>query len=241
MWLLPLVAGAVVPHAPLLLGELDTAEIGAEATELRAAVAGLDLHGADAVVVATPHSRAPGVYASVAGDLGDFGIPAISGSFATAPDVIACLETAGLDRIEGDVDHGVLVPALIGDWSVPIVGVGVGETPSSVSDRVAAALRDCADGFRLAVVASAHGSAALSDRAPLTFRPEARRVEARFLAALQDDVGAAAEMASELSRVGGSCGGQVFRVLGDLFEGRAARVTAYRAPVGVGYLVAEVV
>ena len=210
-----------MPHAPLLLPELESPEVAAAASTIRAAVRSLDLD-VDALILLTPHSRTPGVYASVAGDLSGFGVPEIDAKAETDDEVAAAL---GLPMVESRIDHGVLVPLLLGGWDVPVVGVGV------ASDAAVNLETD----RRVAVLGSLNLSAGLSPRAPLTEIAGATESESAFVEAVAKDVTAAAGMVPP-----GSCGGSVMATMGRLFGGRAARVLAHEAPVGVGYLVAEI-
>lgn len=240
MRLLPVVAGAIVPHAPLLLPDLQSDEIARETSDIRSAIRGIDLGDAEAIVLVSPHSRDVGVYASVQGDLSEFGIPSTIGDFKTDDALVAAIsEAGGLPVLTAAVDYAVLVPALIAEWDLPIVAVGLQEGSTKTTRELTHAL---ADGRlpRVALIGSAHGSAALSPRAPLTLRPEARDVEATFLGALQRDIAEVISLLPAMTDVGGSCGGPVFEVFASLFEGREARLLAYRAPVGVGYLVAQI-
>lgn len=233
MRLLPVVAGAFVPHAPLLLPELESDEVAAEAAEARTAIGSLEIEGLDAIVVLSPHGSEIGVYDATIGDLGDFGAHQVAGEFRSHPGVVAELGNE-LVVLERDVDYGVLVPALLAGWPDPVVGVAVGSVGSSIARRLAGSAH------AIAVVASVNTSAALSSRAPLTQLPAAREVERDFLKVLQEDVGETANLAGDLARDGGSCAEGPLRVMAELFPGRAAHVLSYRAPVGVGYLVAEV-
>lgn len=220
MQLLPVVAGAIVPHAPLLLPKLESPEVAASSVNIRAAIASLSFD-VDAIVILTPHARGPGVYAEISGDLSGFGVPGIEGKTGTDESVARHLD---LPTIDGPIDHGVLVPLLLGKWSAPIVGVGV---------EGALDLRLDVDG-RIGVIASVNLSAGLSSRAPLTKVPGAVEGEADFVAALNESVGEA------VTRLPRSCGGDVMAAFARIFEGRPARVLAHESPVGVGYLVAEV-
>lgn len=241
MWLLPVVAGAIVPHAPLLLPELVGDEVAREASELGNAIRALDLHDASSIVVLSPHAERTGVYGSVQGDLSEFGIPTISGAFKTDTLLVDLFSRAcEIPVLDAETDYGVLVPALIARWEVPIVAIGIGADDAGAAVRIGRALREADGSSPVAVVGSAHGSSALSARAPLTFRLRAREVEALFLEALQNDTASAATLARDLADVGGSCGAVVFETMGEVFHGRGARLASYRAPVGVGYLVAEV-
>ncbi len=177
---------------------------------------------AEVIVFLSPHSPVTGVYAELVGDLSAFGVPEVAVRAETSGEI---RDGLGLDVIDGPIDHGILVPLLLRKWDVPVVGTGIAGNVTIDLDVAA----------RVMVVASINLSAGLSARAPLTQLPGASDVEARFLRHLERDVATAS--ADELE---GSCGRHVMQTFGRIFSGRATRVLAHEAPVGVGYLVAEV-
>ena len=205
----------------MLLPELQSPEVAEAASRITGAIAELSLE-VETIVLLTPHATTSGVYTEVAGDLSDFGVAGIEGKAETDATVIQAL---GLPTIEGSIDHGVLVPLLLVKWDVPVVAVGVTRDAQLDLDLDA----------RVGVIASVNLSAGLSARAPLTQIPGAVEAEDEFVAALSRDVGKAVEQVPP-----GSCGDAVLHLFGRIFEGRPARVLAHEAPVGVGYLVAEV-
>ena len=87
----------------------------------------------------------------------------------------------------------------------------------------------------VAVIASVNGSTGLSGRAPSTEIPGAARAQEDFVAALERDISVAARL-----YLPGSCGPAVLAAFADAFGGRRTDVLAYEAPVGVGYVVAQV-
>ena len=157
----------------------------------------------------------------MSGDLSSFGIGGVEGKAETDSGLIQSL---GLPTIDGPIDHGVLVPVLLAKWEAPVVAVGVNSDTQLGSDLEA----------RVGVVASVNLSAGLSQRAPLTEISGAVEAEERFVSALTEDVGAATRNVPP-----GSCSDAVLAVFGRIFAGRPARILAHEAPVGVGYLVAE--
>jgi len=176
----------------------------------------------DAVVIVSPHARATGVYRSLVGDLAAFGVPAIGIDMA----LDGGLRDALGPLIDGPIDHGIVVPLRLRDWLAPVVALGVNGDPGIEFDI----------DRRIALVASVNLSAGLSPRAPLTQMPRASEAEAGFISALEQDVGSIAP-----EELVGSCGVEVLCFFARTFAGRKARVLAHEAPVGVGYLVAEVV
>ena len=218
MRLLPVVAGAIVPHAPLLLPQLESPEVAGAAIAIREAVQRIDIKDAEALVLLTPHGRKPGVYRSASGDLHSFGVPDVQVT-------VDPWELPGVPAVDGPLDHGAVVPLALRDWAVPVAVVATGGGPQLAlqTDR------------RVVVVVSANLSAGLTSRAPLTEIAGAREAEERFVEALQEDVGLSTEQ-----DLPGTCSGAVIQAFAKLFAGRRARVLAHEAPVGVGYLVAEI-
>ena len=241
-----LVAGAVLPHAPLLLPEVTEVERAADVTRAaREVVAGVDT----TMIVVSPHGERSGVYAGARGSLRRLGLPEVVGEAQPVPETARTLANMW-DRplVTGDVDHGVSVPLLMASPGTGAVGVCLEETTGPAAGDLAAVL---ADALGLAecigalpepsvVVASAHTSAALTRRAPLTELPAGRKLDAAILEALDTDVGGLTEIPQQAWADGGSCGAGPLVVLGHLFRGRGATVHAYDYPVGVGYLVATV-
>jgi hypothetical protein len=235
--------GAIVPHAPLLLPQLTGPETAAAGTRVTAAIEALELGDADVVVVVSPHGRASGVYGEVRGTLDAFGTPGIEVRRATDGDLGAALAGGwGRPVLPDDVDYGVVVPLLLaGDADAPVVAVSLQDDGGAVADARAllSALLDVTDGRNVAVVASANMSIALSARAPLMLRAEAREIEDRLVALLPRDAGAATELAPDVARSGGSCGAGPLTVFGELCRGSTTNVLAHEEPVGIGYLVAK--
>jgi hypothetical protein len=243
---MPVVAGAVLPHAPLLLPEVTEVAyapevVGAARTALPSASA--------PVIVVSPHGRRAGVYKSTRGTLRSLGLPEVAGEATAAPDVAAELASAWeRPLLDGEVDHGVSVPIGMAFADIRVVGVCLpevtGPTPGNLPDMLdeARTLAGCLarSSDDIVVVASAHTSAALTPRAPLTERPMGRMLDDEIMGALATDVGRLVEIPARAWRDGGACGAGPLTVLGRLFEGRRAVVHAYEHPVGVGYVVATV-
>ncbi|MBW3594273.1 MAG: hypothetical protein KY391_01750 [Actinobacteria bacterium] len=176
----------------------------------------------DSIVILTPHAPRAGVYRNASGDLRAFGVPGIEVENETDDELVAAVDLPAIDRA---ADHGVVVPLLLRDWGVPVVAIGVAD-----GQRLALDIER-----RIGVLASANLSAGLSARAPLTEISGARECEERFIASLTREIG------SESVDLPGTCAAGVLTCFGEMFAGRRARVLAHEAPVGVGYLVAEVV
>ena len=101
------------------------------------------------------------------------------------------------------------------------------------------ALRRVAGTRELAVVASAHASAGLTDRAPLTKVSGAADVDRELVAALEEDPGLVDDLLSRLHGTGDACGIGPLAVIAHLFAGWGSEGITYEAPFGVGYLVGQ--
>lgn len=246
MQLLPLVGGAIVPHAPLLLPELESDEVADAARLVRGACRQIRFHGADVVVILSPHAAVSGVYRSSAGSLDAFGIAGIEEEgIEDAEATKEFADLASLGMLHDEADHGVVVTSRLLGCDVPVVAAGFAEAGSpnathATADRLSGALVSLASGRRVSIVASANGSAGLSARAPLTELRGARAIEGRLRDAVETDLGRLTSLAREMRSLGGSCAQGPLEVLGELFSGRRARVFAHEAPVGVGYMVAAI-
>lgn len=247
---MPLLAGAVVPHAPLLVTGVSAA-FESEAGVVRAAVARIALPQADVVVIVSPHGRGAGVYRSSSGSLDAFGVPGRSATVNIDAGLTRRLGRAwDVRELTAPLDHGITVPALIGAFPehAPVVACTVPETtgPGAASvgaaldaaDALGTAVLDIAAELRVVVLVSAHGSAALSPRAPLAERPAGRDLDEAILAAFDHDAGDLALIPGELWAAAGSCGAAPLVLLGHLFADAGGELLAYEAPAGVGYLVA---
>ena len=245
-------AGAVVPHAPVLLPEIG-GRSGAEARDhILRACDKIDTSGADVILVVSPHGRTAGVYARVTGSEVSFGGPEVrldSPTDTGAADALAPAWRAPL--LEDELDHGAVGCLHLLDIRRPSVVAALPETtgPAATGDacaamvegrKLAGAVKRAFNGSSVLVVASAHTSAALTPRAPLTERPEGRALDERVLTSLAADVGALDDISCDAWTAGGSCGAGPFAAFGRLLSGRSAEVLAYEHPFGVGYLVATV-
>lgn len=218
--------GALVPHAPLLLPEVTS-----KADDLRDIWVGLSrvrIPQDSSVIVLTPHSQETGVYAVNEGSLSGFGLPEISGKWATGP-----IDGLDLPVLEGPLDHGALVPLLSLGVTAQVVAIGLADV-SDMSDTLAKIRAFAAerDGF---VLASAHTSARLTERAPLPYWFDAVRLESRLITDVESDCDAISAAAEGLESVGGTCSRTTLEAFGGMFSGAEGTVLAYGFPFGVGY------
>ncbi|MDQ3646641.1 MAG: hypothetical protein M3345_06870, partial [Actinomycetota bacterium] len=103
----------------------------------------------------------------------------------------------------------------------------------------AAAATALAADRRVALVASAHSSAALTIGAPLGLREEAIGFDRMLIETLATDVGALARVAPDAWSAVGSCGLAPLVALARCMEGVSFEVLEHRCPYGVGYTVAR--
>jgi hypothetical protein len=242
--------GAIVPHAPVLLTQVVGEEIASETEDVRTALASLSFAGVDAIVLLSPHARASGVYGSVAGSLDGFGVPGIEVQRPSNDSLLTRLaEMWGREVRREPVDHGVLVPlVLLPTGDTPIVAAGLCEIhdhdPASIHRAIAdgvsfaRALGQLDGDATVALVVSAQTSAALTPRAPLTERTEAKPVEADVLRALRGDPAELQASLPDLWQRCGSCSPGTLAAYGSVFAGKRSDVLAYSFPFGVGYVVA---
>jgi aromatic ring-opening dioxygenase LigB subunit len=245
-------SGALVPHAPILLPQLASRETRSASERLQTALARIDGAEADVVVIVSPHGARDGVYANARASLDGLGVRGVE--VCWTPEEEAAEEVARgwrRPRLDGPIDHGIAVPLMAGYASgKPVVAAAVADVVaprgSTLDDALSAglALADAverlAEKRRVRVVASAHTSAALSPRAPLTERPEACATEEAVLEALGSDAGELVDLSRSLWADGGACGVAVLAMLGRVFPGRGADIVFYECPVGIGYVVASV-
>jgi aromatic ring-opening dioxygenase LigB subunit len=241
--------GLLTPHAPLLLPEVVGEDVAAETEAVRTQLRSLSLDDADLVVVLSPHARTSGVYGSVVGTLQDFGVPGIEVQRQTDANAVRALADLWNRPVrDSPIDHGVLVPLMmLPTGEIPIVAAGIMEAqaPASFDEAIADALTlaeaivTFARDRSIWLVISAHTSSALTARAPLTEREEAKMVEIAVLEALRGDPSTLESSIRALWSDGGSCSPGTLAVVARVFAGRTSEVLAYQHPFGVGYAVAR--
>jgi hypothetical protein len=241
--------GAVVPHAPVVLEGIQPSLD--EGRRVRKAVDELDFSNADVVVLVSPHGPAAGVYERCEGSLRGFGIDEAEAARNTDAGLSRALARAwGHEPIDGPVDFGIVVPILLGvGGNLPMVAACLPQTtgpragPSSESvdaaKGLAGALATVADERAVAVVASAHLSAGLSARAPLTEVSGATEVDREVVEALEADPARIENLLGPLHEVGHACGVGPLSVLRHVLEGWRSEGLTYEAPFGVGYMVGQ--
>lgn len=246
-----MLAGAVLPHAPLLVIEPAAPEIAGAAAQLKQAAAAIaaELPREATTVVLSPHGEQACVYEQALGDLSAFGAPGPRARWEVDERLRTELARAwGVPLLPKPLDHGAFVPlvllkppgkvvaAALPGWTGP---EGAGTDPAEVlagAQAFAAALAAVCGDRRVVLIASAHGSAARSARAPLSQRSGAAEHDWRLAAALSGRVRGGL-LPPPGWHESGSCGAGPLRALGLYLDGAVAEVLAFEAPVGVGYLV----
>jgi aromatic ring-opening dioxygenase LigB subunit len=212
------------------------------APAVTAAARGVRVEDAGAIVIASPHGSATGVYAAASGDLDAFGprgigvAPPGDASFARRLG-----EAWGRPVLDEPADHGVVVPLrLLQTRDVPVVAVTFEEgldvaAAVDVAEAFVAALSRL-DGA-VAFVASANTSAGLTERAPLPSLPGAAEADRALLDALRTDPRLVTRCLPALAAAG-SCGTGPLAALSFVLGSSPCDVVAYEHPAGVGYAVA---
>ena len=200
---------------------------------MAAAVSALDFNGFDAVVIASPHGSATGVYRAPRGDLDAFGPRglAVAAEPGPAEDLARAWSQPVLDH---DADHGIVVPLRLLVPAVPVVAVAFEEGAAGEAGLAGAVASLRGD---IAFVASANLSAGLTERSPLPSLEGAADADEAVLAALRGDPAALAGQTEAIVSAG-SCAAPVLAAFGNLFSERPCEVLAYEHPFGVGYTVA---
>ena len=241
--------GAVVAHAPVLLEDIQPSLD--EGRRARKAVDELDFSSAEVVVIVSPHGPTAGIYERCDGSLRGFGIDDAEAARVADTGLSRALVRAwGLESIAGPVDFGIVVPLLLGvGGDLPMVAASLPQTTGpgaralsesvDAAEGLAVALTTVADERAVAVVASAHSSAGLSARAPLTEVSGATEVDREIVEALEADPARVEDLLGPLHEVGHACGVGPLSVLRHLLDGWRSEGLTYEAPYGVGYMVGQ--
>jgi aromatic ring-opening dioxygenase LigB subunit len=248
-----LVAGCLVPHAPLLLPQLASPEVQDAALLIRKAILDLEVEEDATVVLISPHGTDARVCNGADGTLDGFGVEDITVTAPVDTDLVAQLADEWIwPSSSEEIDHGITVPLALGAAKINrVVPVALPETTGPDATPLAKALEEAralvgalekaSRSKKIAVIASVNTSAGLSSRGPLTELPGAAEIETRVLAALERDVAEIEGVVEKLHSTGGSCAAGPLLCLALLFGGHPAPLLAYEKPVGVGYPVAQVV
>lgn len=261
------VFGLIVPHPPIMVqsvGKGRARVTDASAAALRQAATLLERWNPDTVVIMSPHAPAVAdafvieTSARVSGDLGGFGADDVSLSYAGDPALadelldrlalggIPALDRQGTSSLQpGTLDHGVVVPMSFldpeGRW--PLLVLSLSWLPYEEHKQLGAIIDQAARalGRRIAFVASGDCSHRLTKDAPAGFDPRAHEFDSQLVDAVErvafDEL---SEFEPDLVEAAGECGLRSFITLGGVAEPASARVLAYEAPWGVGYLTATV-
>ncbi|MFP5298570.1 MAG: hypothetical protein ACLGHL_06260 [Actinomycetota bacterium] len=242
-----MVTGYIVPHAPVLVAASPAER---PSLHLGAALRVLVQDPPDLVVICSPHGSTTGVYASASGDLAGHGLPDVATRREVSPSSEVLASAWSRPLITDPADHGIVVPvalAAIPDGTEVVAccleeWTGQDERSASTAIEAGASLAEALklafEGRKVAYVASAHGSAALSPRAPLTERPEGIELERRLHAAFLSGVEQLSGIGAAEWEEAGCCGAGPLIALAHLVRG-PAELLAYDAPFGVGYFAAR--
>lgn len=227
-----------MPHAPLLAPDVARAREEPAVERVRAATRAVARGFVRPTVVLSPHGAASGVYLRTRADLARFGVPRASARFGVAQAEVRELAAAWRRPVlEDAIDHGVVVPLLVGDIASPIIPVAFGEEADVV--REATSLAEVLRETDHDVVASVNTGAGITARAPLTKLEGADSLEVELRNAVERDAADLADAARRLAAESGSCCLGPLLVLAELFAGCAGEVLVHEWPYGVGYLVAR--
>lgn len=261
------VLGIIAPHPPIMVeavGSTRSAVTAASASALRSAAVLLNEFAPDTLVVMSPHS--PGYREAFtvstdvrrAGSLAQFGAPQHRRDTPGDPDLasaiideavdegIACDDRHALDSWQGSgLDHGVLVPLAFLDpeGRYPTLDMAFSLLPASAHAAFGRVIRRAAArlGRRIAFVASGDLSHRLTPDAPAGYSPRGHEFDELVVACIgAGDFESLAAIDPVLLEDAGECGWRSFVTLGGYLDhtGADARVLAYEAPWGVGYLTA---
>lgn len=242
--------GAIVPHAPVLLPSVSPAFRG---RALPAALAHIRERKADVAILISSHGERSGVYSRAFGSLDRMDVPNVRAEAAVDPELAGELAFEwGEPRLDAKWDHGIVVPVALDALppDVPVIAcaleeaTGPGKTFSGTRGRAAGALAAAIATFaqrrNVAVIASAHLSAGLTDASPLSKQLGADSLDERILEAIATDVGGLLQIDESSWSHGDPCGRGPLLVLAHLFQNHSGTVHEYDSSQGVGYLVATV-
>jgi len=236
----------IVPHAPVLLDDAVGPVIAERTAATRDAVTSLEL-GAGVVVLVSPHGTHSFVASSGRGTLEASGVEDVHVRLDVPAAGAEVARRWGRPFADDPLDHGAVVPlALLSSESAVCCvteeltrATGPARSSREEASALAAAIEASAAAEDVTLICSAHLSACLTPAAPLAYRENGARLDARLLDALASDPQLLLEVPDEAWHAGGACGQLPLQVIGCLLGGRPFDVKSYEYPFGVGYLVAE--
>ncbi|MGI8407821.1 MAG: hypothetical protein ACR2L3_04860, partial [Actinomycetota bacterium] len=116
----------VAPHAPLLRTEVAGAADPC-ARSRRVATGVLARRAGALFVIVSPHAERTGVYSRAKGDLGSFGMPALSFSGKSSELAERLAGIWGRPLLDAPVDHGALIPLSLAPLGSVFLCCGISE------------------------------------------------------------------------------------------------------------------
>lgn len=259
---MPLVAGVIAPHPPILIPEIGDSRL-AEAGRTVAAMRRLSERVAalepETLIFLSPHS--PGLpdsfvikgERSLSGSFAGFGCPSIvlegRNDLQLAGEIDSACRLADVPIIalkrSTVLDWGVLVPAyFLGLDGRRLVSLSISDLSLAAHAALGRALGSAvhASGKRVVIVASGDLSHRLTADAPYGYSKRGREFDALVEKAVAaGDFTKLSEIDYELRQEAAECGLRSFVALGGALQATTAftpEVLSYEGPFGVGYLVA---
>lgn len=262
---------ALAPHPPLLIPDIG----GSRLKEVSLTVEGMKRlaeevakTSPDCLVFFTPHGNVFGDCISVLGERQLYGdLASFGSSFKTqAANDLALLQKtaqeclnkdialvildrdiAKKNRLNPDLDHGILVPYYYlmeaGLKDIPVLAISIGFLSDLELYQFGRTIQKAADqvGRRVAVIASGDMSHRLKDEGPYDFHPDGpvfdRTIEGLLAAA---DFNRLFQLSDRLKTNAGECGFRSILIMAGCLDGMdvCPQVFSYEGPFGVGYLTA---
>lgn len=262
---------ALAPHPPLLIPDIGGSrlkEVNTTVDGMKQLAKALAESSPDCLVFFTPHGN---VFADCISILGERQLEGDLSSFGSrfktqaATDllllqkiaqeslekdialVILDRDIAENNRLNPDLDHGILVPyyylleAGLGD--IPILAISIGFLSDMELYLFGQAVQTAAEqaGRRVAIIASGDMSHRLKDEGPYDFHPDGSEFDRTIQSLLTaGDFNGLFELNDKLKTNAGECGFRSIMIMAGCLDGVDARphVFSYEGPFGVGYLTA---
>lgn len=259
----PVIFSAIFPHPPIVVPFIGGKELKkAEATQKALQKAAQKIHvlenSLDAVIIITPHNEIgqagfPVLCSHVfEGDFTNFNHPlprfSFKGDFETASAIIKTAEANNINAyavVDNLLDHGTLVPLYYlqgAGFKKPIVPVGISFQSLQHLFGFGQAIAQAAaqKNKKIAVIASADMSHALSPSSPSGFQPRAKEFDEKLVALVKaHEVESILNFDPQLADLAHQDAlWSIAIMLGAISDtSLKPQVLSYEAPFGVGYMV----